>query len=64
MDVARSLKLVSMKEWQAWCTGGVRPPSVPAKPHRTHKDHGWQGWGHWLGTGNIKLGTTQFLAAV
>ena len=29
--------------------------------NRTYKGGGWQGWGHWLGTGNTKKGTEQFL---
>ena len=61
LTCARSLGLATQKEWYAWCKEGVRPPNVPADPRKTYKDGGWQGWGHWLGTGNIKCGTKQFL---
>ena len=39
----------------------MRPPNMPSQPDRVYKDAGWQGWGHWLGTGNTKSGTEQFL---
>ena len=49
---AQSLNLASLKEWNAWCKEGMRPPNVPSQPDRAYKNGGWQGWGHWLGTGN------------
>ena len=58
---ARSLGLASKTEWKMWCKEGKRPATVPAAPHHAYKDGGWQGWGHWLGTGNMKPGTQQFL---
>ena len=61
LGVARSLNLANRFEWQQWCKEGMCPPNVPSNPHRTYKDGGWQGWGHWLGTGNTKCGTEQFL---
>ena len=30
LRVARSLRLVSEKEWSAWCRSGSRPANVPA----------------------------------
>jgi len=61
LDVARSLNLASKMEWSVWCKEGMRPAYLPSTPNQTYKDGGWQGWGHWLGTGNIKRGTQQFL---
>ena len=59
--LARSLKLTSKKEWEAWCKSGVRPANFPSCPHQTYKHEGWQGWGHWLGTGNVDSKDQQFL---
>ena len=50
-----------MKEWRAWCKEGSRPPTMPSTLDKTYKDGGWQGWGHWLGTGNTRTATKQFL---
>ena len=61
LAVAQSLNLAGQKGWWVWCKEGRRPPNVPAAPNDVYKDGGWQGWGHWLGTGNIKPGTAQFL---
>ena len=61
LGVARSLGLASRFEWQQWSKEGLRPRNVPSAPNDTYKDAGWRGWGHWLGTGNTKRGTKQFL---
>ena len=58
---ARSLELAGTAEWGAWCRNGMRPRNVPARPDVAYKDGGWRGWGHWLGTGNTKASTKQFL---
>ena len=58
---ARALGLANTFEWQQWCKEGMCPPNVPRRPDRIYKDSEWQGWGHWLGTGNAKNGTEQFL---
>ena len=58
---ARSLKLKSCKEWQAWCKRGARPANMPSHPDTTYKHDGWQGYGHWLGTGNLVGGKLAFL---
>lgn len=61
--VAQSLGLANLKEWQAWCKAGMRPPNVPSRPDKVYKHDGWQGWGHWLGTPvpNKCLRATKFL---
>ena len=51
---ARSLKLKSLKEWEAWCKSGVRTANMPSYPDNVYKHEGWQGYGHWLGTGNTR----------
>ena len=55
---ARSLKLKSRKEWQAWCkVPGQRPVDVPSRPDRTYAGVlGWKGYGDFLGTGNTRYG--------
>ena len=45
------LQLGDLKEWQAWCKSGMRPPSIPSNPDKTYEDAGWQGYRYWLGTG-------------
>ena len=54
LDVARSLRLATAKEWKVWSKEGLRPPNMPAQPDQIYKDGGWQGWVHWLGSGDIK----------
>ena len=56
---ARSLKLGSQKEWDAWSKSDKRPANMPSHPNHVHQDAGWQGYGHWLGTGNLR--TKKFL---
>ena len=50
---ARSLKLKSKGQWEAWRKSGVRTADMPSTPERTYKHEGWQGYGHWLGTGSV-----------
>ena len=55
---ARSLKLKSRKEWDAFCKGalsrkGTLPVDIPATPSQTYAEKGWNDWGDWLGTGTI-----------
>ena len=50
---ARSLKLKTVKRWEAWRMTGARPVNIPSNPHTFYKHDGWQGYGHWLGTGNV-----------
>ena len=58
---SHSFGLASRKEWEAWSKEGMRPPNVSSDPRKFYKHDGWQGWGHWLGTGNTKGNTKQFL---
>ena len=56
LSYARSLRLVSEKEWRVWCNSGSRPVNVPFSPDRTYKNGGWQGWGACAGAGpNLPL---------
>ena len=48
LRVARSLRLVSEKEWRVWCRSGTRPANVPTRPDKTYVHDGWMGWQHWL----------------
>ena len=61
-EVARSLGLANLEEWNAWCKEGMCPPSVPrcpgesynvpaastAAPNTIYAHDGWAGWAHWL----------------
>ena len=49
---ARSLELMTRKEWREWCTSSVRPANMPSFPEQVYTHDGWQGYGHWLGTCN------------
>ena len=53
LRVARSLRLISRKEWQAWCRSGSRPANVPAAPDQAYVHDGWMGWMHWLYHANL-----------
>ena len=57
---ARSLKLKTQKEWNAWSKTSARPANMPCAPDQVYKHEGWQGVGHWLGTGNTRT-PKQFL---
>ncbi|HEY4681515.1 MAG TPA: integrase repeat-containing protein [Nitrosarchaeum sp.] len=49
---ARSLKLISEKEWKEWCKNKELPSDIPAYPRRVYNKE-WKGVGDWLGTGVI-----------
>ena len=51
--MARSLRLVSRKEWLAWCQTGARPANVPACPDQVYVHDGWIRWEHWLYHANL-----------
>ena len=53
LRVARSLRLVSSTEWQAWCRSGARPANMPARPDEVYVHDGWMGWTHWLCHANL-----------
>ena len=53
LRVARSLRLVSQKEWLLWCRSGARPVNVPANPDKVYVHDGWWGWEHWLYHANL-----------
>ena len=53
LRVARQLRLVSQKEWLAWCRSGSRPANVPAAPHQVYVHDGWFGYEHWLYHANL-----------
>ena len=51
LKYARSLKLQSTAEWEAWRKTDARPIDIPTRPSDVYKDLGWQGYSHWLGLG-------------
>ena len=53
LRAARQLRLVSHKEWLAWCRSGSRPANVPARPDQIYVHDGWMGWVHWLYHANL-----------
>ena len=53
LRVAWSLRLVSSKEWRAWCRTGARPANVPNRPDKVYVHDGWMGWTHWLHHANV-----------
>ena len=50
---ARSLKMNSRQDWDAWRRTAARPGNIPSNPDQTYKHNGWQGYGHWLGSSNL-----------
>ena len=58
---ARSLKLKTMREWQALSKSGARPANIPSSPDKYYAHDGWQGFGHWLGTGAVAPQNQKFL---
>ena len=61
LRVARSLRLVSEKEWRVWCRSGARPANVPARPDKTYVHDGWMGWQHWLRRSAVRPTISKFL---
>ena len=62
---ARSLKLKTHKEWEAWSKSTtprvLRPANMPSRPDQVYTHEGWQGYEHWLGTVEIKIGKQESL---
>jgi superfamily II DNA or RNA helicase len=57
-DFARSLKLLSGREWSLYCDGKLpdrkpKPADIPSAPWSTYSGKGWTGYGDWLGTFTI-----------
>jgi hypothetical protein len=46
----RKLKLMSVKEWEAWRKSKHRPTDIPSHPETTYRDDGWISWPDWLGS--------------
>jgi len=55
---ARALRLRNRDEWIEWCSGGSRPPNVPASPAQAYAGRGWQVYVHWLGAWNTAAGSS------
>jgi predicted helicase len=47
---ARSLKLESLKEWNAFVSSGRLPSNIPADPAHAYANQGWVNAADWLGT--------------
>lgn len=58
---SRSLNLKSETEWRKFRKEGL-PNDIPTNPNREYAQKGWNGWGDWLGTGNVKAGTIDYLS--
>ena len=56
LRVARSLRLVSQKEWTLWCRSGERPTNVPTRPDKDYAHGGWAGCVHWLWRAHLDAG--------
>ena len=56
---ARSLNLVSQKEWILFAKGMSKklnkklPENIPANPAHLYREKGWKGYGDFLGTGRV-----------
>ena len=50
---ARSLKLISSREWKEHINTGDLPENMVRSPQHFYKNKGWKGWGDFLGTGAV-----------
>ena len=57
---ARTLGLLSHKEWQAFCASARKPTDIPAKPEQVYRGQ-FVSWGDWLGTGTVSSRLREFL---
>ena len=60
-DFAHSLHLKSRKEFNKWSKTPGRPHNIPSTPARVYANQGWSGFGDFLGTGNLKPGSIQWM---
>ena len=60
---ARSLGLITVKEWTRYCKLGKKPSDIPADPNGVYGENGWHGWGDWLGTGKGRVAGSAFKKA-
>jgi len=58
---ARFLKLNNRIEWNRYYKSGNKPDNIPTSPSRTYQKE-WKGWGDFLGTGNTKFESKDFLS--
>ena len=65
-EAARSyvhkLELNSRDYWIDYCKSGEKPADIPLTPWNTYLNKGWSGMGDWLGTGNVKYGSRDYLS--
>lgn len=66
-EFARNLKLSGREEWKLFCLGkmpekGKKPSDIPTAINDVFKNVGWISWGDFLGTGNIRKGSTEWLS--
>jgi len=54
-----SLKLLSQREWNNYCTDSNKPEDIPSSPQVVYKQH-WKSWGEWLGTGAVAPQNKEF----
>lgn len=49
-ELARSLSLKGVQEWQRYAKSNSRPQNISSNPSLTYKGKGWVSWGNFLGT--------------
>ena len=50
-DIAASLNLENVGQWNDYCLSGLKQPDIPSNPQLIYSE--WNSWGDWLGTDNI-----------
>jgi len=53
--------LKSSKEWRDYIKNNKIPINIPSNPNVVYASDGWEGMGEFLGTGNIKRGSINYL---
>jgi superfamily II DNA or RNA helicase len=61
-EFVHKLELNSRDYWIDYCKSGEKPADIPLTPWNTYLNKGWSGMGDWLGTGNVKYGSRDYLS--
>merc|ERR1712216_14948 len=60
-EYVRQLRLTGQPEYHQWRNNGHRPGDIPSNPDVTYKGKGWVSWQDWLGYGEGRLPSNEFL---
>jgi superfamily II DNA or RNA helicase len=60
-DYIINIKLISQKDWLAYCNSDKKPSYIPKYPEKVYKNTGFKNLGDWLGTNIVSNKNKEFM---